>query len=73
MPWIAPDTSIPLNLAGLELRERHGYTEAFCPGCGAYVVIGPLYQGQRQVTHQVAHKAPCAHYERGIKEGFENV
>jgi hypothetical protein len=62
------DQSKPLDLRGLETRERHGHTEAFCK-CGGWVRLGEFYKGDRMVIRQLPHIPICAHYEALLKTG----
>lgn len=57
------DTEKPLNFDGLFLRERHGYTEAVCPGCQSWVRITHLYQSDRYVIRGMPHNFRCEYYE----------
>ena len=57
------DSTTPLNFQGLELRERHGYTEAVCPGCGSWVRISEFYKGDRIVIRAIPHIPRCHYYE----------
>lgn len=64
MPQILPDRTKPLDLTGVELRERHGYTEAVCPCCGSWVrVEEKFYAGDRTVFRAIPHEYPCHAYE----------
>ena len=72
------DKSIPLDFTGLNIIERHGYTEAVCQGCFAWIRTGKYYQGHQVVTHSVPHTAPCKSYEdyiASVRDNFlaENV
>ncbi len=60
------DDSKPLDLTGLTVRERFGHTEAVCDGCGQWLVLNKFYHGDRTVIRQIAHDAPCEHFERII-------
>ena len=62
MPAPVIDQAAPLDLTGVEMRERHGYTEATCK-CGAWLRMDS-YKGDRIVMYQMAHVHPCAHYEQ---------
>lgn len=60
------DQSIPLDLFGCETRERHGCTEAVCPGCGAWVRLN-YYKADRMVIRAIAHIPRCHYYENLFK------
>ena len=57
------DDSIPLDFSGLEMRERHGFKEAVCPGCGGWVRIRDDYKGDRTVMRAINHVPRCYYYE----------
>jgi hypothetical protein len=69
VPVVLPDLTKPLDLAGLDVVERHGNTEAVCPGCKAWVRLGPFYKADRKVMLAVPHKYPCEHFETILKSG----
>lgn len=73
MPAPVIDQSIPLNFYGLEIRERHGYEEAYCAGCGSWVRIGRFYMGDRLVMRQIPHNPPCPTYEKFIEDWKNGV
>ena len=75
MPVILPDLSQPLDYTGVDVREDvFGNTEAFCPGCGAWMRIAyktycqhadaMTYQGDRKLIVQLPHTHPCEYSER---------
>lgn len=68
MPYIPHDKTKPLDLTGVELRERHGRQEAFCPSCGAWLLINDWYNGDRAVIRQLAHLYPCENYNAFIED-----
>lgn len=66
MPAPVIDQSEPLDLFGLETRQRHGYTEAVCPGCGGWCRLD-FYKADRMVIRSLPHIPRCAHYENLFK------
>jgi hypothetical protein len=61
------DLNDPLDFCGVEQRERHGYAEAYCPGCGAWCRVGEDYKGERLVILTLQHVPICGHYESILK------
>lgn len=72
MAQVPIDQSKPLDFTGVELRERHGRTEATCK-CGAWLVVGEFYKGDRCVIRQMAHIPICTHYEEVRKCIMESL
>lgn len=73
MAQVPIDQSKPLDFTGVELRERHGRTEATCK-CGAWLVVSaPNYKGDRCVIRQMNHVAICQHYEEVRKCIMESL
>lgn len=67
------DQTIPLNFHRVEQRERHGYQEAFCATCGAWVRIGKHYKADRLVIRAIPHIYPCSNLEDFVKDWASGV